>query len=367
MSVNDAGEQGPAPITSYPDGRWTVVDHQPSTRFPLCCRGNTGEVYPNVVTPLTASIVSAPFARGQARMALDYGLATKSQLAGFDGVAGGITGVFGGYLYGNVSLARSGVARTPGLTVELVDRQMFGLSGAPPHRRGPGERDLRCLLRSTRKMSVALIRPRPGQLEADRRDIADYISQAPDVTAASTGDLLSLVGALAPRLERMMHNLLVASAFAGIGRSLLERTVATVGDDGLVNRLTAGLGTIESADPASDLWKLGRLVAADEQLTEAFRASPDGLEKRLHALNSEASLQFAILMGGFHRAHGSRGPDEWELASPTWGTDPRIPLAMIDRLRLAPDSRDPSRVQLLSSCSRHRDGRRVCRSVARRR
>ena len=68
---------------------------------------------------------------------------TEKQVAGFRPDAAWLTGVFGGYLYGNVTAARSAVARSPGLTVELVDTQMFGLIDAPPHRRGKGERDPR--------------------------------------------------------------------------------------------------------------------------------------------------------------------------------------------------------------------------------
>ena len=36
-------------------------------------------------------------------------------------------------------------------------------------------------------------------------------------------------------------------------------------DVSLVNRLTAGLGTIESAEPASALWRLGRAVAGSRR------------------------------------------------------------------------------------------------------
>jgi len=121
-------------LERYHDGRWTVIDHLPIPRFPLVCRGNTGEVYPNVVSPLTGSIMGAPFAQGQVRMALEHGMASRDQLAVFDGVGSGITSVFSGYLYGNVSLARSAVARTPGLTVDMIDRQMFVLSGASSYR-----------------------------------------------------------------------------------------------------------------------------------------------------------------------------------------------------------------------------------------
>jgi phosphohistidine swiveling domain-containing protein len=329
-------------LEPYADGRWTVIDHLPSPRFPLVCRGNTGEVYPNVVSPLTGSIVSVPFAHGQVRMIREYGMATDGQIAEFDGLASGVTSVFGGYLYGNVSLARSAVARTPGLTVDVIDRQMFGLSGAPPYRRGPGDRDLRLTLRAFRKMARAILRPDGQRLATSREDIADYVRLAPSVATASDEVVLQLVGALGPFLERMMNELLVASAFAGIGRSMLERIVADPGADGVVNRLTAGLGTIESAEPALELWKLSRLVVADTELTQIFDAGVDGLESRLRAARPGGPVaRFLDGFDSFRTKHGSRGPDEWELASPTWGSDPAIGLAMIDRLRHSPGDRDP--------------------------
>ncbi|MEP6660028.1 MAG: PEP-utilizing enzyme [Acidimicrobiales bacterium] len=329
-------------LEPYDDGRWTVIDHLPIPRFPLVCRGNTGEVYPNVVTPLTGSLVGSPFAQGQVRMALEYGMASRDQLAVFDGIGSGITSVFGGYLYGNVSLARSAVARTPGLTVDVIDRQMFGLSGAPPYRRGPGDRDLRLTLRAGRKMGRAILRPDGQRLANSREDIADYVRRAPSVESASDEALLQLVGALGPRLERMMNELLVESAFAGIGRSMLERLVADSGADGVVNRLTAGLGTIESAEPALELWKLSRLVVADVDLTQIFNEGIDGLDSRLRAAQPRARVgSFLDGFDLFRARHGSRGPDEWELASPTWGSDPAIGLAMIDRLRHSPEDRDP--------------------------
>ena len=279
-------------LEPYADGRWTVIDHVPIPRFPLVCRGNTGEVYRNVVTPLTGSLVGAPFARGQVRMALEYGMASREQLAVFDGIGSGITSVFGGYLYGNVSLARSAVAWTPGLTVDVIDRQMFGLSGAPPYRRGPGDRDLRLTLRAGRKMGRAILRPDGQRLANSRQDIADYVRRAPSVESASDEALLQLVGALGPRLERMMNELLVESAFAGIGRSMLERLVADTGADGVVNRLTAGLGTIESAEPALELWKLSRLVVADVELTQIFDEGLEGLENPTRCPTSRSCWEF---------------------------------------------------------------------------
>jgi pyruvate,water dikinase len=324
------------------------------------CRGNTGEVYPNVVAPLTGSILNVPFALGMRRALVELGFATARQVTEFDGRSTAMTANFAGYLYGNVSLARSVVARTPGLTVADVDRQLFGLSDAPPHRRGSGDRSVRAALRAMSALGVGMLRPNDRRLTGCRALADEFIGAAPDPVTASTAALLELVRGAETQLERFMHDLLTVGCFAGMSRSMLERLVADLGDDDLVNRLTSGLGTIESAEPPADLWRLGRLAAASAEVGAAFDAGPDGLFDRLGEL--PAADEFLDGFAEFRRRHGARGPDEWELRSPTWGTDPKIALNTIDRLRSAPDDRDP--VAVGAALSVDRDSRAMATRAA---
>ncbi len=181
-------------------------------------------------------------------------------------------------------------------------------------------------------------RPDDSCLRTDQADVARYAQSQPDSASASNDELIAVARSMAPWTERMMHHLLSTSSAAGISRSMLERTVASLGDAGLENRLTAGLGTIESAEPPRDAWQLGRLVARDARLTAVFDEGLDGLDARLRTGTGTAA--FVTELDAFSAAR-RRGPDEWELASPTWGSDPAIALAMIDRLRHAPEERDP--------------------------
>ncbi len=342
MALADGGALSP-----YPDGRWWLIDHLGSTQFPLMCRGNTGEVYPNVVTPLTGSIVNVPFARGQTRLASEMGLATRRQLAEFDGVTSALAAVHAGYLFANVSLARSAASRTPGLTVDMVDNQMFGLSGAPAHVRVRGERSPVATARSMAAIGRGLLRPNDRLLLDARRQIDAAVGAAGPAASATDAELIARGTSAAPVLERMMHDLLRASSFAGIGRSMIERILGleASGDEaGTVNRLTAGIGTVESAEPAVALWALGRLAATDPTVASMFDDGLDGLDRRLRTSTASTVEQFVNQFDAFRAAHGSRGPDEWELASPTWGSEPAIGLAMIDRLRHAPAERDPVEV-----------------------
>ena len=236
-------------LERYHDGRWSVGDHPPDRTASLWCRGNVGEVFPNVVTPLSASLYRGAMDRGQAAAALEWGMVTKKQFAASGNGDAWLTGVFGGYLYGNVTAARTAVARSPGLTIELVDEQMFGLNGAPPHTRGKGERDPRAAARRSRAFARSMRRPDDSRLRNDQADIAAYVRAQPDITSASDAALVAIARTMPPWAERMMHHLLSASSAAGISRSLLERIVSSLDEPGLENRLTAGLGTIESAEP----------------------------------------------------------------------------------------------------------------------
>lgn len=331
-----------AQLTPDPQGRWTVGDHRPRPFGELWCRGNVGEVFPNVMTPMSSSLYMGSVAAGQARAAHQLGMVTTAQLKDFDPEAAWSTGVFGGYLYGNVTLARTATARTPGLTAEMVDEQMFGLHDAPTQAAPKGSLELAAIGRTMKLALGALRRADDADLRRDQREIAAYTSQHPDpagAAGASTADLLATARSLGPWADRMMYELLLRSARAGVARAAVERLVAKVGDADLVNRLTAGIGNIESAEPALDLWRLGRLVAADRTLTTVFDAGVEGLEGRLRATG--AAAPFVTEFEAFRSRHGARGPDEWELCSPTWASDPAIALVMIERLRSAPPERDP--------------------------
>ena len=148
------------------------------------------------------------------------------------------------------------------MTVADIDEQMFGLSDAPPYVSRADDRSLRCTLRLGRKTARALLRPDREMIERDRGAAAAWIAALPALEGAADDEqLIEIARRLPPKFEVMMSHLLLASAFAGISRAMIERLTAGFDDVSLVNRLTAGLGTIESAEPAFALWRLGRVVA----------------------------------------------------------------------------------------------------------
>ncbi len=316
----------------------TVIDAEPSRRFPVYTRGNSGEVFPNVMTPLTGSLIGDASTAGQTRAMLHLGVVVARDLA--EGGFG--TGVFGGYLYGNLSLIRVACERAPGLSAMDADRQIAGLSAdAPAHRRLPGDRSLRATVRSSRVIASHLLRPDIAEVEAARRNTDSWRSTIADPATRTDRELIEFVRAYPTRFADRMELLLTFSGYAGAGTAMLERFAEQVGAaPGTVVALTAGLGTIDSASPAFHLWALGRQVAASPTLGRLFDdgAGPADLTRLAGRADVDGFLE---AFSRFVDAHGARGPDEWELASPTWGTDPEIALAAIERLRHAPAARDP--------------------------
>ena len=103
--------------------------------------------------------------------------------------------------------------------------------------------------------------------------------------------------------------------------------------------MLGGIGDVESAAPSFALWDLSRLVRNSSSLSACFDVGVSGLENRLYA-DSEA-IDFNEEFAEFLKKFGSRGPNEWEIACEVWGTNPHMPLTIIDRMRQADDSRAP--------------------------
>ncbi len=331
-----------------------VIEHEPSRRFPVYTRGNAGEVYPNVMSPLTGSLIGDAASVGQIRALSRLGMLTNADVSE-PGAVG--TGVFGGYLYGNLSLMRVFCERAPGMSALDADIQMAGIAtGAPPYRRRRGDRNVAATVRGTWVLSRNLFWPDISEVDEARTSSQRWRANLPSAETMTDGALIDLVRQLPSRFENGMAQLLYSSAFAGAGGAMLEQIAERTGSPtGTATALTAGLGTIDSAEPAIALWGLGRSVARSTALTRLFDEKA-GLDDLAASRGDRDVDGFLAEFDRFIASHGARGPDEWELASPTWGSEPQIALAAIERLRQAPDARDPILAGRRLSSERERAG-----------
>ena len=119
-------------------GIW-VADTEADERFPLYCRGNVGEVFPHVITALTATLIGDSVRRHQTQLFVDLGVLRPHEATG-PTVS---TGVFGGYLYMNASTMRLFGVRMPGMNPGMAEEQVTGSVGVlPPYQRQKGDRNL---------------------------------------------------------------------------------------------------------------------------------------------------------------------------------------------------------------------------------
>ena len=316
--------------TAYPN------DGEPSSEFPLYSRGNTGEAFPNVISPMSGSLMLEASTRSQTRWFLDTGALSKRQVKD---PTNAVFVQFFGYLYANASMARIAAVRAPGMTVDDLDAQYGGVGVLPPYRPRRRDRSLAATLRLGRFASRAFRSGDANRARVAQREVADWVLSLSSVEAVDDDALIERVRRASWWFERMLYEMMTVTLHAGASRIMIERLAATAGEPEAANAITSGLGGVASASPAFALWALGRRVRSSPPLAAHFGRGGEDLDERLR--RDPACAEFVEAFDAFLRTFGFHGADELELSSPKWGTDPELALRIVERLRYVPDDRDP--------------------------
>ena len=317
-------------------GRIWVVDDEPSSRYPIYTRGNVGEVFPEAVAPLSWSLG----ARGASELGwrdalVRFGAFDHDEFD--DSMC--VLGCFGGYAYLNVSISRIMAVRTPGMTPEMMDLAFFGESDAPAYAASPTDESPAHTRRIQQTLEWVFTVDELTDLQDDQRQVDEIVAGRPDLTALSERELVDRARDLMPLFRRLFEQHLFVTYAATVPMGVVTQICTAVGDPTLPMVLLAGLGSVDSAAPSWAMWEMGRMVASSAALIAAFDAGVDGLHDRLR--DEPEAAKFVAAFDDFVAAFGSRGPNEWEMRSPTWGTDPELALAAIDRMRVADDAHAP--------------------------
>ena len=317
--------------------RW-ISDQTYHPRYPLWTRANVGEVLPDAPSPLGWDFLWEHNRQGWRD--------TLVGLLGFDedevdAINPEVISVWGGYAYLSATANRIWGERTPGFSAELIDAAYFaGHPDVPPYVAEPWHENARTTEVMTQTLGWIMGTMQQDKLEADRLVSRDIRASRPDFSAATDGEVLAHARSLQPVCRSMFAQHIAQSAAASIGPGVLGAICAAVGKPEATLVLFAGLGGVDSAAPSYAMWSLSRSVAASTILTAAFDQGVDGLNDRLR--NDSAHADFMAEFDAFLADFGSRGPNEWDLASEAWETKPDIALAAVDRMRLAGDGSDPA-------------------------
>ncbi len=320
-------------------GRW--VGHDTSDRFPVYTRGNAGEVYPEVFTPLSFSVAAVVGEKAMRSALLSSGLIRPEELEDIPITTAVGSGVFGGYAYLNLSVLRLASARTPGGKPTDADVNFLGASDPPPHESLPGERNLRATLGGLRYVWRTVNTTTIPELAADQDRVDAYLASMPAIATASDAELRAAIDDMIPLFAVLFERHLKISFSAGTIFTILSGLCERQLDDPMLAvSLLAGLGDVDSAAPSQAIWNLSRVANDDPAITAHFDAGVDGLWERLRADDGAAS--FVSAFRSFLDEFGSRGPNEWDTAFDTWETNPALALTMVDRMRRADDSHNPA-------------------------
>ena len=319
-------------------GKIWLVDNEPSKKYPIYTRGNVGEVFPEAVAPLTWTWGAVKVAEPAWRDAFArFGVFDHDE---YDPDNIEILGCFGGYAYLNVSLSRVLAVRTPGLTPELMDQAFFGESDAPPYQPLPTDESPAHTDRIMATLGWVLTTDGLPELLEDQRQVDEVVTARPDLSSLTDAELVAKSREHIQGLFRHLYEQHIFITYCStVPVGIIQAVCAEAGDPTLALRLISAIGDVDSAAPSWAMWELGREARQVAQVGKAFDQGVAGLLDRLAAIpEASAFLKgFEDLLDRF----GSRGPNEWETRSQTWGTNPELALAAIDRMRHAPDSAAP--------------------------
>ena len=324
-------------------GLGEYITQVPSNRYPVYTRGNAGEVWPEVAYPLTITLTRKAGEIASAQAAINAGVITQKDIKDGPTCFGG---VFAGYMYLNLSFGRMIAIRTPGTTIEKSDATYYGSEHeAPEYIPNKHDKSLIASIRILRYGWKMLHTSALTVLDQDRNLVSQWRSRLPEILYSPDEVLVEAMREIMePANLLFTHHLDITGQAGGAVQLLSTICEERLGDRSIALTLLGGLGDIDSAEPSFVLWDLGRMVAQNSELSSLFNAGLPDLELRLR--HSDAAKEFINNFDHFLEKFGSRGPNEWETACETWGTNPSSVLTLIDRMRLT-DAQNSPKVRAL--------------------
>jgi len=335
--------------------KW-IIDRTPTSRFPFYTRGNAADVLADPVSPLgwtfcwESGIVLGcrdGFVTFGVFDADDYGTPPET------------FGCFGGYFYNSLMQARLMGVRMPGASPEAIDAAYFDdRPDVPPYVPEPWHDSPRHAekLAETQAYIMSAVTHQPVE---DQHAIALEIRRnRPDLSKLSNEELVARARTMQPHLVAMFEQHAWASLGASFGPGGILAIAEGLGraEDGV--RMIGAVGNVDSANIATQLWDLSRIVRSDASLTQLFDDSfASGTIDSVTAgsmLIKIAGSKFASALQTFLIDHGGRAPNEWDPAAFSYESRPSLAFIQIDRLRRQDDSADPHKAHQRNSAERER-------------
>lgn len=303
---------------------------------------NSGEVLPDVVTPLSWSVLEP---------VIGVLIGSFFEMLGMDLRGHTIFGRVGGRVYANLNTVLAAIRRVPGMRNRGLT-EVFG--GQHDDALGEMEfapEDLPDLgfsyLRMARRMPALLWRMLT--LSRDRADAALQRVRERAVALLQT-DLADLDDPqLIERATGAVHALLGDSEtfeLTGLAQlheqSLYDSCARWFGDDGniLASRMMAGLGNNDNANAGLALWALAARARGSQAILDELVGAADFDGLRDHAGATQEGRRFLDAWQSFMSEHGHHARGELELYNARWSEQPDEILAQVRSYAEAGDDHD---------------------------
>lgn len=330
--------------------RW-IYDRVPTERFPNYTRGNAGEVLADPVSPIGWTFCCEP---GMVRGCVDG----FEQMGVFDALEYDRDfpesfGLFGGYFYNSLTQSRLFGIRS-GAGWETIDNTFFDTESQqiPPY----VEADWHDSPRHTGKLqaTIAWCMSTPNVPEIDRQkvEVKAVRDSRPDLTTLTDVQLVARARTMQRYLRATFSQVVWGALGSSLGNGILPTLITD--DPTAIGKLITGIGDVDSADIAAQIFRLSRQVQASAELAAAFDAGLDGVFDRIAASSSDEAAAFTAGVERFMYEHGSRGPNEYDPYSWSYESRPLLLAQAIDRARAASDEADPARTVAAGAAERKR-------------
>jgi phosphohistidine swiveling domain-containing protein len=330
-----------ATLTFNPADAWHVP--YAATPYDVWTRTNVGEVFPEVITPLTFSIFTAlgeaVFTGQPERMGLIPQELFKDERPP------AVFRVINGRMFYNTGLVHYLFTDRFGFPSWLWMLSLGGPQDTSGRYLEKKPLRLRRLLRNLPRL-LKDSRRQQRVVRSFYRDQARLRAQAAvyrreNLAHATETALLARLAAITQHAEAPVAQLFDGSAAAlnayGILAGLCERWC---GGRALANDLVTGLDTIITARATVDLWRIARLAAETPAARSILAAAPPA-EVRQRLREEPAAAAVSAALEQFFADFGHRGVDEFELSVPRWGEDPEFVVSTLRAYLSAPPEADP--------------------------
>jgi pyruvate,water dikinase len=311
---------------------------EPSAMPDIWSNLNTGEILPDVATPMTWSVICGHADDILGGMLGAFGVPFDAQR---------VVGLVGGRIYFNLTLLRDNFRNLPGINPDIA------LGGMQNYVELPTFEDSEPRTGAKTRAVLRMLRIMPGYvIRHTSKKAVGFAAHMRKTTEAS----LRLIDAGPDKNEALRIVRSLDSEFSGFNETLSYMGVAMLGfgvlgglckrwlgdtTGALANRMVSGSGDVGSAESGHELWRLSALARESTAVRSAVLVGSGWADVQNRLVSAAAAggtkaSEFLDTWESFMAEHGHHRRGELEFANPTWAETPDYVLGVV-RSYLADD------------------------------